>query len=198
MSKVETPDIPKVPRPPDDRQSADAHRLLLVSLFLGTTVLGMPFLGMVLYYDKTGQGGLTILTCVLVAGAGGGFVSGLRRLYAFEDIYPNQEYRGMFRQMSLYAMAFSLVPAIVGSIGAVVLYLVFAAGLLKGDLFPEFACLNAAASCGAFHDFVSSWAPANATANAKAIVWGFVAGFSERFVPDVLNRLGSRESKAPP
>ena len=87
---------------------------------------------------------------------------------------------------------------IVGAIGAVVLYLVFAAGLLKGDLFPEFSCLNAAASCGAFHDFVSSWAPANATANAKAIVWGFVAGFSERFVPDVLNRLGSRESKAPP
>lgn len=108
MSKVETPDIPKAPAPPDERQSADAHRLLLVTLFQGTTVLGTPFLDMVLYYDKTGQGGLTILTCVLVAGAGGGFVSGLRRLYAFEDIYPNREYRGMFRQMSLYAMAFSL------------------------------------------------------------------------------------------
>ena len=99
-------------------------------------------------------------------------------------------------QMSLYAMAFSLVPAIVGAIGAVVLYFVFAAGLLKGDLFHEFACLNSAASCSTFHAFVSSWAPANATGNAKAIVWGFVVGFSERFVPDVLNRLGSRDIKS--
>ena len=82
-SGIETRDLPKPAPLTHDRQSADAHRLLLVSLFLGTVLLGMPFLGMVLYYDRTGQGGLTILSCVLVAGAGGGFVSGLRRLYAF-------------------------------------------------------------------------------------------------------------------
>ena len=197
MNERESGDGTHPPRLTHDRQSADAHRLLLVSLFLGTLVVGIPFLATVLYFDKTGNGGLTILSCVLVAGAGGGFVSGLRRLYAFEDIYPNREYRGMFRQMSLYALAFSLVPATVGAIGAVVLYLVFAAGLMKGDLFPEFACLKAAASCGDFHDFISSWAPANATGNAKAIVWDFVAGFSERFVPDVLNRLGSRDGSKP-
>jgi hypothetical protein len=79
-------------------------------------------------------------------------------------------------------------------IGAVVLYLLFAAGILKGDLFPEFHCA-AGQTCADFHGFVAYWKPDGPAANAKAIVWGFIAGFSERFVPDILNRLGSENVK---
>jgi hypothetical protein len=75
------------------------------------------------------------------------------------------------------------------------IYLVFAAGLLKGDLFPEFTCMPNKDSCNDFQGFLTHWAPNGAPANAKAIVWGFIAGFSERFVPNILNRLATDKEK---
>lgn len=171
----------------------DAHRLLVMWLFISTLAIGLGFLALVLYFDVTGRGGVTIMVAVIVAGAGGGFVSSLRRLYSFQDIFPRREYVQLFRKMNFYVAAYSLVPAVVGMIGAVMVYLMFAAGLLKGDLFPEFHC--AMGQCTDFHGFVSYWSPKDAAANAKAIVWGFIAGFSERFVPDILNRLGSASAK---
>ena len=88
-----------------------------------------------------------------------------------------------------------LIGAAVGIIiGAVMIYLVFAGGLLRGDLFPEFICAPDK-GCGDFHGFVSNWIPKDPAANAKAIVWGFIAGFSERFVPNILNRLATDKEK---
>jgi hypothetical protein len=173
-----------------DQGTLDAHRLLVMWLFVSTLVIGLAFLTLILYFHHTGRGGVTIMIPVIVAGAGGGFVSSLRRLYSFQDIFPRRQYVQLFRRMNFYVVAYSFVPAVVGIIGAVVLYLVFAAGLLRGDLFPEFHCA-AGQSCADFHGFVTSWIPDGPAANAKAIVWGFIAGFSERFVPDILNRLGS-------
>lgn len=80
-------------------------------------------------------------------------------------------------------------------LGAAVIYVVFAAGLLKGRLFPEFHCLATAGDCNDFVAFVRNWSPKGATEYGKAIVWGFIAGFSERFVPDILNRLGSKTAE---
>jgi hypothetical protein len=37
--------------------------------------------------------------------------------------------------------------------------------------------------------------PNDAAANAKAIVWGFVAGFSERFVPNILNHFATDKER---
>ena len=176
-----------------DQGTLDAHRLLVMWLFISTLVVGLGFLTLVLYFYVTGRGGVTIMVAVIVAGAGGGFVSSLRRLYSFQDIFPRREYIQLFRKMNFYVAAYSLVPAIVGMIGAAIVYLMFAAGLLKGDLFPEFHC--SIDQCTDFHAFVSSWSPKDAAANAKAIVWGFIAGFSERFVPDILNRLGSAKER---
>jgi hypothetical protein len=178
-----------------DQDVLDAHRLMVMWLFVSTLIIGVAFLALMLYFDKTGRGGITIMVAVIVAGAFGGFVSSLRRLYSFQDIFPRRRYVQLFRRLNFYVIAYSFVPALVGMIGASVLYVVFAAGLLKGDLFPEFHCGDTLRSCGDFHAFVASWRPNGATANAKAIVWGFIAGFSERFVPDILNRLGSESSK---
>jgi hypothetical protein len=171
----------------------DAHRLLVMWLFICTIVIGLSFLALVLYFDVTGGGGVTIGVAVMVAGAGGGFVSSLRRLYSFEDIFPRREYVRLFQKLNFYVIAYSLVPPVVGTIGAIIVYLLFAAGVLKGDLFPEFRCAEGH-TCTDFHGFVAYWAPADAQANAKAIIWGFIAGFSERFVPDILNRLGSENA----
>jgi hypothetical protein len=175
-----------------DRSTLDAHRLLVMWLFICTISAGIPFLIFVLYFSATGRGGVTIMIPVMVAGAGGAFVSSLRRLYGFEDIFPRRSYVRLFRRLDFYVIAYSLVPVLVGIIGAVMIYLVFAGGLLKGDLFPEFVCtLGPDNKCNNFYDFLTHWAPRDAPANAKAIVWGFIAGFSERFVPNILNRLST-------
>jgi hypothetical protein len=178
-----------------DQDTLDAHRLLVMWLFVSTFVVGLAFLALILYFVNTESKGLTIMIPVIVAGAGGGFVSSLRRLYSFQDIFPRGRYVQLFRRMNFYVVAYSFVPALVGMIGAVVLYLLFAAGILKGDLFPEFHCAAADKRCADFLAFVKYWGPETPTANAKAIVWGFIAGFSERFVPDILNRLGSENVK---
>lgn len=65
---------------------------------------------------------------------------------------------------------------------------------MKGDWFPEFHCATGE-SCSDFHGFVAYWRPSGPAAYAKAIVWGFIAGFSERFVPNILNRLTSEDAK---
>jgi hypothetical protein len=176
-----------------NRSTLDAHRLLVMWLFICTVSAGIPFVALVLYFDATGRG-VTIMIPVMAAGAGGAFVSSLRRLYDFEDIFPRRTYVRLFRRLNFYVIAYSLVPVVVGIIGAVIIYLIFAAGLLKGDLFPEFVCI-ANKSCDDLHGFVSNWMPKDAPANAKAIVWGFIAGFSERLVPNILNRLATDDKK---
>jgi hypothetical protein len=177
-----------------DRGTLDAHRLLVMWLFICTLSAGIPFLVLVLYFDKTARGGVTIMIPVMAAGAGGAFVSSLRRLYGFEDIFPRRSYIRLFRKLDFYVIAYSLVPVLVGIIGAVMLYLLFAGGLLKGDLFPDFICAPNQ-SCDDFHGFVANWVPKDAAANAKAIVWGFVAGFSERFVPNILNHFATDKER---
>jgi hypothetical protein len=181
--------------PDPDRSTLDAHRLLVMWLFICTLAVGIPFVGLAFYFALTGRGNLTIMTPVMVAGAGGAFVSSLRRLYGFQDLFPRHSYVRLFRRLDFYVIAYSLVPVLVGIIGAVMLYLLFAAGLLKGDLFPEFHCMAAEQKCDSFRAFISDWMPKDAAANAKAIVWGFIAGFSERFVPNILNRFATESEK---
>lgn len=194
-----------MPTPPDrtpaivSHGSLEAHRLLVVSLFISTLVVGIPFLAAALLFAEKERYDLVVtpFTSTLIAGAGGGFVSSLRRLYAFGDVFPRSDYGRLFQRLDSYVVAYSCVPALVGMIGAAVLYLIFAGQLLEGGLFPKFGCLmpsgapGVAEQCRLFHDFVTRWSPIDADSYARMIVWGFVAGFSERVVPDILNRMSA-------
>jgi hypothetical protein len=88
-----------------------------------------------------------------------------------------------------------MIPPLVGIIASVVLYLIFAAGLVTGDLFPKFHLSEGNLKSDDFQNFISNWQPVLATDYAKAIGWGFIAGFSERFVPDILDRIGAMKKK---
>jgi hypothetical protein len=79
-----------------------------------------------------------------------------------------------------------------GAIFAVLLYLFFAGGLLKGTIFPEMKVLPGSgdeSSLLALANFFVGTAPIAGKDFALLLVWSFIAGFAERFVPDTLMRL---------
>ena len=119
-----------------------AHRLMVLCLFVSTLAIGLTYLALGLWFSNDGRAAeiVTPLTSTIIAGAGGGFVSSLRRLYAFNDVFPRKAYERLFQGMNFYVMAYSSVPALVGMIGAVIVYLVFAAGLLA-DTFNALAVI---------------------------------------------------------
>ena len=171
------------------RDAFEVHRQMVVSLFFATLSMAILLSAGLLNLW------LSMLPAVCAAGALGGFISALRRLYAFERVIPADILAAWPRKANVYIIVYSLIPPLVGAIAAVTLYVIFAAGLVQGDLFPKFSLSTIYPRCDSFWDFVYNWEPNSPAAYAKALVWGFIAGFSERFVPDILNRLGSRKNE---
>jgi len=171
------------------------HRQMVVWLFIATATLSLTLgitLGMRLYLQK----GASLLITVLAAGALGGFVSSLRRLYLFGSIFPSPDFSRWLKKANLYVAIYSSIPPLIGAIAAVVLYLMFASTMLSGPLFPDFACRESAdGACDSFQEFIRDWRPKTATDQAKSIVWGFVAGFSERFVPNIIHRAATENAR---
>ncbi len=93
-----------------------------------------------------------------------------------------------------YSWHFLMVRLLVGGLSSVILYFVISGHLIGGELFP-------APENGANGGFGSLWTVHTGagmpyegpSANfAKLIVWCFIAGFSERFLPDSLSALEAK------
>jgi hypothetical protein len=92
---------------------------------------------------------------------------------------------------TVFAMQIYVSVLIAGVLGFV-MYGLFLSGMLQGDLFPKFSRTE-----DPFKDiftFLDTVEPAQNIDTAKAIVWAFIAGFSERLVPNVLDRLVDQAS----
>jgi hypothetical protein len=135
------------------------------------------------------------LLIAMLAGATGGFISLQQRV---QNI-PTQG-DPLISIFELENGRFSIFQApISGSIFAVLLFFLFMGELVSGGIFPNFHGLNFA-----LHNF--KWktdSPLLGPNYAKLIVWCFIAGFAERFVPDTLDRLIAKSrdtsgSGAPP
>ena len=109
----------------------------------------------------------TTVILVLLMGALGGFLSVQQRL---EKIPTEQDPVLTMFQLHNGRFAVRLAP-LTGAICALVLFLIFQAELLKGTAFPDMGKLNLAPEYG------------------KLLLWSFIAGFAERFVPDTLDNL---------
>jgi hypothetical protein len=81
---------------------------------------------------------------------------------------------------------------LLGAIFAVILTLMFVAGVLKGSLFPEFARSAGGAEGLPFFHFTWNTLPTSSEEYGKLFVWTFIAGFAERLVPDSLDSLASK------
>jgi hypothetical protein len=146
---------------------------------------------------------MTPLEFVAVAGLFGGFVSVQSRLQAATEVDP------FFKRLELSSGwgSIILISPLVGIVFAIVLYMILVAGIVSGGpLFPTFLEGGGAAHLvgaskatvpsfiDSFNAFVVGSSPKAPADWAKLAVWCFVAGFAERFVPDVLTRLANVET----
>ena len=128
---------------------------------------------------------ITTLAAVLSAGAVGGFVSSQRRIQSVSN-------RGesMLDLIGLHQITGIYLPPVTGAVFAAVLFMMFAGGLISGKIFPEISTPLVVAANGMTPDsFAQNTGPAMGQDWAKLLVWSFIAGFAERFVPDALDRL---------
>ncbi|MGN5138005.1 hypothetical protein ACTG15_07585 [Aeromonas sp. 164P] len=135
-----------------------------------------------------------IMTAIFFAGSVGAVINNyyrLARLYDSGAIAHISQPRVIVTQFYV-SLLFS------GILGFIA-YGLFASSLLQGGLFPKFKHME--------HPYVSLQlllamaSPATNLDAAKAIIWAFIAGFSERFVPnaiDALTKAAPSSEQAPP
>lgn len=149
---------------------------------------------------------------VALAGIVGGCVSMLQRIQSAPT-----EGDALFNLAALTNgwRGVSLSP-LYGAIFASLLFILFAAGILEGSVFPKIETVGsektqpaavAAAAAAApttaaptpnetekrgvlqVKDFLKETGPKDGVSFALLMIWSFIAGFAERLVPDTLNRL---------
>jgi hypothetical protein len=149
-------------------------RLIILTLG-GLAILGVILTLAALYGKKLMISGL-VLGCGLL----GGFVSIQQRLRKIGD-----------EELSLLAQSWFqilLIP-VYGAIFAGLLFVAFLGNIVEGQLFPKFAYPAFTQPMPTHEDiraFLSNIDPASGADLAKLIFWSFVAGFSERFVPQII------------
>ena len=87
-----------------------------------------------------------------------------------------------------------LVIPVFGAIFAEVLYILFLSGLLQGHMFPSFYIppFDEVPTVGNVIAFLRETCPKSGADLAKLMFWSFVAGFSERFVPQIVSKISSK------
>lgn len=119
----------------------------------------------------------------------GGFVSSQRRMQRI----PNDG-DPLVTVFELDSAGYYLwLSPLLGAVFAIVLSLMFIAGILEGSVFPTFYSPTTHHHAGlTFFTFTWSTLPISGADYARLFVWSFLAGFAERLVPDNLDRLSSK------
>jgi phosphate/sulfate permease len=123
---------------------------------------------------------VTAPVAAFAAGIIGGFVGLQRRLKTMSQ-----------NDLELLANSWVYVclSPVVGGVLAVVLYILFISTLVSGDLFPAFEAISHAGDEHVNKGFAEIFNVEGGTVDyAKMMFWSFVAGFSERFVTDIISK----------
>lgn len=184
-------------KPSPGKVVLESYKQVLASHFIATlSVISVLTLALIL--PMVSGNSASILLATILCGTLGAFFSALIRLYSFENLPVALLTSAPASIRSWHLAMYSLVPPLVGAIAAALIYMIFAAKILDGGLLPTFVSKNSAGTgttdepCKDFLALLSCWGPQEATDYAKCLIWGFVAGFSERFVPDTILRLVAR------
>lgn len=154
-----------------------ASRKLLFALCAFTLVI-LGVLAITLDPNKRAY----IFPTVVLAGFIGALVALQRRL----KVLPIGDLR-----LVAESRVFFLLAPFSGGLLASVLYLLFMSGLLAGELFPAFKQDDSIESKNGFFHLLHMHSE-EAKDYAKLLFWSFVAGFSEKFVVDIIGRFEAR------
>ncbi|HEX9929281.1 MAG TPA: hypothetical protein VGB02_12150 [Pyrinomonadaceae bacterium] len=124
---------------------------------------------------------------VLIVGAMGGLVSMQQR---FQSVSNEGDPIHNISELARGWFSIFLSP-ISGAIFAAVLYFAISGKLLEGALFPIIN--QGGEGSGRFVFFIQETVPKDGVAFAKLMIWSFIAGFAERFVPDTLSRFVQKQ-----
>lgn len=158
--------------------------LITVSRQLFVALVSAIALGMIIVFlvENFLTSSSVTFPIVMLCGLVGGFVGIQRRLkdLTMEDL-------ALLADSRVYLL---LAPS-VGGVLALVLYILFLSGLLQGDLFPKFqpdVHVKGTSATTGFFSIFNQHAAAGFAGYAKLMFWCFVAGYSERFVTDVIGK----------
>ncbi|WP_440941237.1 hypothetical protein [Immundisolibacter sp.] len=159
-----------------------SRRLLVfavLSLLVTTALFGATY---------TFEGRLMISWLVFQCGIIGGFVSIQQRLRKIGD-----------EELALLAESWAtvLVIPVYGGIFALLLYALFLGGLVQGHLFPGFyvPAFGDPPTTADLVRFLTTAYPSQGADLAKLVFWSFVAGFSERFVPQIIHSITQQDAR---
>ena len=163
-------------------EKLQAIRKISNRLAIALTLLVLVIIaGAFLTYNSTQFKFVTAPIAAFSAGIIGGFVGLQRRLKVMSD-----------DDLELLANSWVYVclSPLVGGILAVVLYVLFISNLITGDIFPQFLPDTKELDPSASHQgFAEIFAVHGQSVDyAKMMFWSFVAGFSERFVTDIISK----------
>ncbi len=150
--------------------------LLLVLFVLLITYLGMIF------YERSF---LPLLPLVVLSGLTGGFIGIQRRIRSLD-----------LNELELITVSWlaTSLPALYGGILAIVMYVLFLSEIITGPLFPTFESTQPMQEIGSGIESIINTKVVTYQDAARLIFWSFVAGYSERFVPLIVESTESRAS----
>lgn len=163
------------------RSALSQKEMLFAMVLLGIAIVAIFVL-------RTHHPLLIPFVIVFAAGALGGAISFERRL---QSLPSRGESLGDLVELNVGSGMYS--SPITGGVFAIVLYVLFAAGLASGSIFPKLSHPTAAAET--LSAFLVNVRPETTFDWAKLLTWSFIAGFAERFVPDTLDRLIARSDE---
>jgi len=151
---------------------------------------GLAFIAFLIIYIlfNTSANGPSIFAITIAAGGLGAIFSNTIRLHQINDL--SQVFEKEVRAAEKSSMiSYAAVTSVVGVVASGVVYMIFAARFIQGAPFPAFVCgLEKPEDCDSILSLINDWGPSLAEDYAKLILWGFIVGFSERLIPDLLGQ----------
>lgn len=149
---------------------------------VATTVICVASMGTLLLLSTAGRS-VAITSLVFCAGTLGAVANNYKRFLQI----PSSDARAPGLLDSRLVTVQIYLSPLIGGVFAVVLYAVFMSGILGGVLFPSFP--NVDEKYTDVTTFLTTTQPERNLDAAKALLWSFLAGFSEKFVPNILDKV---------